>query len=130
MDHERFGGRRPFGGERPEGRERFGGWHEESEQRAGWDRGRDRKDWGPSPEREREPGREEERGKRRERSTRWDKDDRLDKLEPNGLETVRDSAEPANELPDAKDAVSATPKEENAEVEQRSKPVEEKKDES
>ncbi|XP_062869958.1 SR-related and CTD-associated factor 4 isoform X3 [Trichomycterus rosablanca] len=135
MEQERFGGRRPFGGERPEGRERFGGWHEESDQRGGWDRGRDRRDWRRSPERERdrEPGREEERGKRRERSTRWDKDDRLDKLEPNGHETVRDSsslergAESTNELSDAREEAAATSKEESAEAEKKSEPVEEKK---
>lgn len=126
-DQEWYGGRRPFSDgrsrDRSEGRERFGSWHEEAEQRGGWERARERRDWRRSPDgerdrdREREQGREgEERSKRRERepgvrerSTRWDRDDRLDRLanmssQPNGHETLRDtsnsehSADPAKEL--------------------------------
>ncbi|XP_066506494.1 SR-related and CTD-associated factor 4 isoform X2 [Hoplias malabaricus] len=141
-DQDWFGGRRPFGegrsGDRSESRERFGGWHEEADQRGGWDRSRERRDWRRSPdgEREREPSREgEERVKRRERepgtrerSTRWDRDDRLDKLgnissQPNGHETLRDSssseqsADSGKGLAQAKEETLPPPTEVKAEAE-------------
>ncbi|XP_051973373.1 SR-related and CTD-associated factor 4-like isoform X1 [Xyrauchen texanus] len=131
-----FGGRQPFsegrGGERSEGREQFGVWHEEPEKQGGWDRERERRDWGRSPEgdrdRERERGRDvEERSRRsfaskdrepgtRERSTRWDRDDRLDRLGKTSEEPNRDSAATTNEpnansteeLPNAKSDIPNT----------------------
>ncbi|XP_076876240.1 SR-related and CTD-associated factor 4 isoform X2 [Brachyhypopomus gauderio] len=140
-DQDWYSGRRPFGegrsAERPEGRDRFGSWHEEAEQRAGRDRGRDRRDWrrSPEPDRERERDREregEERVKRsrdRERSTRWDKDDRLDRLAnmggaPNGHEMLRDSssserlADSAKELPQSTADAPSHPAETSSETQE------------
>ncbi|KAJ8266665.1 hypothetical protein GJAV_G00133220 [Gymnothorax javanicus] len=91
---EHFGSRRPFGAEGPEQdreRERFGGRLDE----AGWER--ERRDWGLSPERERErggrditedgpprrpaPGHRNREPGVRERTSRWDRDDRREMAE-------------------------------------------------
>ncbi|TRY83123.1 hypothetical protein DNTS_020642 [Danionella cerebrum] len=117
-----FGGPPSFGEGRGERPDRFGAHHEEPDKPPGWER--ERRDWGRSPDGERNRERPQDGSERpptrrstgnRERSTRWDRDDRLDRLgpavtteEPTEKLAVKNdepNANPTKELPEAKPTV-------------------------